>query len=317
MGAFGGYVGLRFAYRAASLPGGLANANLAVLNDPVQRPIKEGNVAAPLGPIAELQCVDAKGVVRPLPMGVPNHVPYRERDGCRLLLHRERLHAEDGSQRLTLNVDVTRVDGTSRPEAHLTQQFVLRAGREARVAWIKGSAAPYDRITIGVSHAADESQYVSKAEEPLVPPSAQWTVFTGTSVARLYMTAAIPTVLYRVADKAHSGVLALNFGVLGRLTWIDSEGNDGVLALETGITGVGLAPIDTSSQGQSLTAVALVAGVGLGVPIANRALVSQASINLHAWFEYEISRDLGDQGGSSIGFLFGPSITIGNIGTNL
>jgi hypothetical protein len=57
--------------------------------------------------------------------------------------------------------------------------------------------------------------------------------------------------------------------------------------------------------------------VGLGVPIANRSLASQTSINLHAWLEYEISRDLGGQPGNPFGFIFGPSITFGNVGTNL
>lgn len=317
VGAGGGYVGLRFAYRASSLPGGLAEANLAVQTDPLQRPIKEANVAAALAPFAELQCVDSKGAVRTMTMGAPEHVPYDERDGCRLVIHRERLRREWGAQRLTLNVDVTRVDGTARPEAHVAQQIVLRPGSGARVAWIKGATAPYDRLSVSVSHVADESQYVSKAEEPLVPPAAQWTVFAGTSVARLYLTAAIPTVLYRIADRAHSGVLSLDFGVISRLTWLDRAGNEGFIALESGVMGVGLAPVDTSSQGQSLRQVAIVGGLGLGVPIANRSLASQASINLHGWFEYEISRDLGNVGGTSIGFLFGPSISIGNIGTNL
>src|SRR5439155_3721331 len=120
--------------------------------------------------------------------------------------------------------------------------------------------------------------------------------------------AAIPTVLYRVSEKKYSGILSLNFGVLGRLTWVDSTGNDGILALEAGVTGVGLAPVDTSAEGQSLRQVATVTGLGIGVPIVNRALVTQASINLHAWFEYEISRTLGGEG-SPFGFVFGPSIT--------
>ncbi|HVH40822.1 MAG TPA: hypothetical protein VM925_00720 [Labilithrix sp.] len=59
--------------------------------------------------------------------------------------------------------------------------------------------------------------------------------------------------------------------MLSRLTWVDREGSDGILALEAGVTGVGLAPVDTSASGQSLRQVAMMAGLGLGVPIVNRA----------------------------------------------
>ena len=30
-----------------------------------------------------------------------------------------------------------------------------------------------------------------------------------------------------ISDTQHSGILALNFGVLARLTWLDSEGHEG------------------------------------------------------------------------------------------
>lgn len=317
-GPAGGFSTIRFAYRAASLPAGLAEANLAILEDPVIHPIREANIPVSLGgkfPIAELQCVDRKGTVHTIPMGVPQHVHHEERDGCRVVLHRERLHPNDGAQRLLLDVNVTRVDGVARTEARLTQPFVLRPAERPSVAWIRGAVAPYDRISVGITHVADESHYVSKSEQPLAPPAAQWTVLTGTSVARLYLTAAIPTVLYRVADREHSGVLSLNFGVIARLTWLDSQGTEGFLALEGGVTGVGLAPVVDSTTNQRQ--VATVIGVGLGVPVANRSLTAQASINLHAWLSYEISRDLAGGPGSAIGFLFGPSISIGNIGTNL
>ena len=80
--------------------------------------------------------------------------------------------------------------------------------------------------------------------------------------------------------------------------------------------GLGLAN-DLSSAGKPLTQVATVVGLGISVPIANRSLATEASINLHAWMEYEVSRDLGGEPGSPFGFVFGPSISIGNVGTNL
>jgi hypothetical protein len=53
------------------------------------------------------------------------------------------------------------------------------------------------------------------------------------------------------------------------------------------------------------------------VPIANRGSIAETSINLHAWFEFEPSRAFGNGEGSPFGFVFGPSITIGNVGANL
>ena len=79
--------------------------------------------------------------------------------------------------------------------------------------------------------------------------------------------------------------------------------------------GVGLAN-DVSTTGRSLTQVATVWGAGLSVPIANRSLATETSINLHVWAEYEVSRALEDNpnAGDPLGFVFGPSISIGNIG---
>ncbi|HEY2515633.1 MAG TPA: hypothetical protein VGI39_32415, partial [Polyangiaceae bacterium] len=71
------------------------------------------------------------------------------------------------------------------------------------------------------------------------------------------------------------------------------------------------------SSGHSLTHVATVWGAGLSVPIANRSLATETSINLHAWGEYEVSRAMGNEPGNPLAFVFGPSISIGNIGANL
>jgi hypothetical protein len=316
IGPAGGYVNLRFAIRATDLPGSLGEVNLGIVRDAIQRPLRQGNTAVPLRGIVELRCVDRQGRARVIPPGQVTNIPYEERDGCYVEMYRDKLRVENGVQKLTLDIDVSRADGSSRPEAHVTEPTVLRPAKGTRVAWVHGVGAPFDRVTVRVAHAQDEQHYAAKSEGPMTPPASQWSVITGTSTARLYLTAAIPTVLYRVSEKASSGILSLNFGVLSRLTWVDSSGNDGILAVEAGVTGVGLAPVDTSSNGQSLRQVASVAGLGLGVPIVNRATITQTSINLHAWFEYEISRALGGTG-SPFGFIFGPSITFGNVGTYL
>ena len=122
--------------------------------------------------------------------------------------------------------------------------------------------------------------------------------------------------MYRFGDAAHSGVLSLNFGIVSRLTWLSQEGHEGFLGLEAGIMAIGLTN-DKSDTGNSLTQVGLVAGIGFSVPIANRSTPTQASINLHAWFEEDISHNPGDSQASRTSIIFGPSISIGNIGTNL
>lgn len=316
VGPAGGYVALRFAVRSAVQAGPLGDINLAIFRDAIQRPIRESNVPVSLRGVVELRCVDRNGRARVVVPGQLTNIAYEERDGCYVEMHRDRLRPENGAQKLVLDIDISRPDGSPRPEARVSEPTVLRPTSGSRLAWIRGVGQPFDRVTVRVAHAQDEQHYSGKGEGPLTPPASQWAVVTGTSAARIYLTAAIPTVLYRVSTKDSSGILSLNFGVLGRLTWVDSEGHDGILSLEAGVTGVGLAPVDTSSNGQSLRQVASVAGLGLGVPIVNRAMITQTSINLHAWFEYEISRALGGQG-SPFGFVFGPSITFGNVGTYL
>jgi hypothetical protein len=318
----GGFVALRFAWRVPTLPGPLATADLAIVVEPVERPMHEASVAVPLGasttgpqPLVELVCGSGPTLRRIVP-GRNVHVPFDERSACRVVFHRERLSASDGAQKLQLEVEVTRVDGTPRPEAHVSQPIVMRPSDQPRVAWIKGVVGPFDRVTLRVSHAGDESTYVDAADARTGEPSIQWSMVFGTAHFRLYATTAIPTGLYRVSDRAHSGILLLNFGALMRATWLDGEGHEGFLGLEGGVMGEGLTN-DKDMNGNSLTQVATVVGLGLSVPIANRSLATETSINLHAWFEYEVSRDLGGEPGSPIGFVFGPSLSIGNIGVNL
>lgn len=304
-----GFVALRFAWRVPTLPAPFDAADLAIVDDPLQRPIHEGAIAVTLASVVELDCGSGMDERRIAPGDVA-HVSFSERDACRVVFHRERLKPDDGAQHLQLEVTVTRVDGEPRPEAHVLESVVLRNGDRPRSRWLKHVAGPFDHVTVRVSHVQGTQAETEKEE-----PSIQWGVVFGTGHFRLYGTTAIPTGLYRVADSGHSGILSLNLGVLMRVTWLDSEGHEGFLGLEGGVMAEGLAN-DTDASGHSLTQVAVVTGVGLSVPIANRSLATETSINLHAWFEYEISRDLGSEPGSPFGFVFGPSISIGNVGTN-
>lgn len=317
-----GLATLRFGYRVDTLPGELVDADLGLVASPLQRNVREANLPAPIGgsalgsrPIVEFLCgLPDKPTVRVTP-GVTAHLPFGSRDNCRLVFHRDRLPASYGTQKMNLEIDVVDSDGNGRAEGHVSETIVMRPGAGALYAWINGVKAPFDRVLVRLSHAADEAHYVGGLEIQTGAPEVKWTAVMGTGRARLYATTAIPTGLYRFGDAAHSGVLSLNFGIVSRLTWLSAEGREGFLGLEAGVMAIGLTN-DRSGTGASLTQVGIVGGLGLSVPIANRSTPTQASINLHAWLERDITRSSGD-GASHTSIIFGPSISIGNVGTNL
>jgi hypothetical protein len=74
--------------------------------------------------------------------------------------------------------------------------------------------------------------------------------------------------------------------------------------------------------------LAIVAGFGISIPLGNANQPTQAAINVHAWAAYSIGArhgQLRDAAGLPTGiielnpwaFIFGPSITIGSVGTFL
>jgi hypothetical protein len=298
----------------------LGTLEIAKMTDASVRAVREANVPVVLtggtsGALVEVVCDDGSGP-RVVAVGDVAHVPFERRDGCRLVFHRERLDPAMGTQKLELDVDVTRIDGGVRSEARVSRTITIEPAGPPRTVWLRGAEGRFDRYAVRIKHVADDRHYDAATDTDAGLPSAQWSVVTGRGVGRLYATSAIPTGMYRVSDKDHSGIMTLNFGVIARLTWLDSLGREGLIALESGVMALGLAN-DTSATGRSLTQVATVAGLGLAVPIANRGLATETSVNLHAWFEYEPSRALGNQPGSEYGFVFGPSISIGNLGTDL
>lgn len=326
----GGYTNLRFAYRATSVPHSLEDADLAILVDPVQHPIREATVPAPLGassitksPIIELFCPLKDGRTHSIPSGTTQHVPFARRDSCYLVIHRDRIPAEDGEQRIDLDVSVSTVNGNDRAESKMSEHLVLRHGTERDVIWIRGAKEQFDKLSIRLTHVIEESQYIGHSSR-LDLPSAQWTLVTEDARFRFYATASIPASLFRFSSDPQdlgSGPLVLDFGVLSRLTWLDSDGHEGLAGLEAGMMGMGLA---TEKDRQ----LAAVTGIGISIPIGNVNQPTQASVNIHAWAAYTIGRREGtltDSTGKPTGtielnpwgFVFGPSITIGNIGTFL
>lgn len=305
------------AFRATSLPKPLSEVNLATFLDPLQRRVREANEPAPFGtstkmPLAEVLCNDSDGRPFTVPPGDRVNISFRQRISCRLVLHRERISERLGAQRIHVEIEVRQLDGTLRSEASVNERMVLRHGPEPKVAWIKGVQAQYDNVVVRLTHENDENHYLGGEGLLSGAPSLQWSMVFGTGRFRLYATSAIPTGLYRFGGGTGSGALALNFGVLSRLTWLNRDGKEGVLGLEAGIMAFGLTgPVSTS--GESLTQVGAVLGAGLSIPIANASQATQAAINLHGWLEQAITTS-GAAGVAPRAFIFGPSISIGNVG---
>jgi hypothetical protein len=312
-----GFVSLKFALRVDGLPKALGEVDLAYASEQLQRKIQEANVPVPLvGPakdgraLVDFTCGPSGKAVRLAP-GDPLNLPFRWRDTCRLTVHRERLRPEHGRQRIHVKVEVFSADNIVRPEGHLQETLEVGPARQPRQVWIQGVTTAFDRIVVRVSHSNDDDHYVGGSELFSSGPAVQWSVIMGTGNFRIYATSSIPAGLYRFGARERSGVLSLNFGVISRVTWLTDEGHEGLLGLEAGVMVLGLAN-STSSSGQSLTEVGIPVGLGLSVPFANRLAFTQASINLHGWVEFPVSRE-----NRSPAFIFGPSISFGNVGTNL
>jgi hypothetical protein len=322
----GGLVSLRFAYRVDGLPAEFAGTNLAVLTEQVQRPIREASVPAPFAatpgrpePLVEFVCADRSGQPRPVPPGTPVRIVYEARDTCRVVLHQERIRPEDGLQEIVLEIEVTKADGSRRGEATLDERMVLRPGGEARTFFLRGVTAQFDYVVIRVSHVVDETRYVLTPSGRQALPSIQWSGTIEGGWARLYATVAIPAGLFRLNEP--TGQLTLNFGVLTRLTTLDRRGKEGLLGLEAGLMGVGLIPQRTTVADIPRT-LAAVGGAGLRIELG-----AGAAVGVHLWGAYEFRNAYSyltrpNDPTSAIrasrwALYFGPSIAIGNAGTNL
>lgn len=319
-----GLTGIRLGVRSTRLPTAFAHHNLAVVDDPLLRSVHEANVPAQLvesdddRPLVELHCGEGQeGPATKMPMGETVKVAFGLRDTCRVLFYRDRLAARFGAQHIRFEMDVYSVDGTPRGEAHVAETVTLSPGTQPRKAYVHGILRPFDRLVVRIAHDADDTHYLGSAQVRTGAPEAKWSLVFGTGRARLYATTTFPTGLYRLSsEQEYSGLLSLNFGLLSRLTWLDDEGQEGFLGMEAGLVVVDLGDA-LSNTGQDLNQVGIVLGVGLSVPFANRSSSMQAAINVHAWIELDITSDYDTGKDGRLAFIFGPSISIGNLGTNL
>ena len=321
----GGFVSLRYAYRRRDLPKGFDDVNLAVLTETVQRPLHEASVpvvfdnsASKKQPIAEFLCADAQGNAHALTPGKPERIPFSSRGTCRVVIHQERVSPADGQQQVVLEIEVTKASGGKRSDASVNEHMVLRPGGEQRIFFLKGVTEQFDQIEVRLSHFADETRYVMDTSGKQSPPSVQWTATIEGGHVRLYVSLNVPAGLYRINEPAAS--MTLNFGVLGRLTWLNRHGKEGLLGLETGVLGASLIPQQYNNTLPFPPTLVTLFGTGLRVEIGQGA-----AVGVHLWgayefrsaYEYTPSSGGSPRNATHWSLLFGPSISIGNIGTNL
>jgi hypothetical protein len=321
----GGFVSLRFGYRMDGLPPELGPVDLAVVSERVQRAVREASVPAPFSAhargdeaLVELTCADARGQEVQVPPSRLFKLPFDSKDTCRLIVHRERIKPEFGMQEVLLEVDARSADGSRHAEASFSERLILAPGGEPRLIPLKSGTEQFDRVVVRVSHVLDESRYALSPTGRQGLPSVQWPLVVEGGRLRLYATAAIPAGLYRMNKP--TGQLTLNFGVLSRITWLDDHGKEGLLGAELGLMGMGL--IQRPGAVDYPPTLGAVAGLGIRV-----ALGAGAAVGVHVWAAYEFRDDFSyypnpDNRGEmrragKVAFIFGPSISIGNVGTNL
>lgn len=319
--AAAGFVTLTFDYVKPSLPAPLGTRSLAVLSEPLQRQVREADLPQPLAqtldghePIVSLRCRDDDDDLVAIPPGRDVHIPFRHRDSCRLVLHRDRISPSHGTQRINIDIKVVSVAEAERTLGTFKEELKLRNGAQPRLIWIKGVEDHFDEIRVTASQIVDDDQ-----EGKLTVPAATWRITVESALFRFYATATIPANLFRFSadpEELGTGPLALNFGVLSRLTWLTSEGKEGIFGLEAGVMAMGL----STEKDRSLN---IVMGGGLGIPIANERQLVQASINIHAWAAYRLGPRTGSLASGDLvdlspwAFVFGPSITVGSVGLDL
>ena len=177
----GGFVSLRFGYRVEGLPAAFAATNLAVVNEPLQRPIREASVPAPLAtslsgaaPLLELLCADAQGAprahparrrdldpLRPARQLPPGHPPRAPRAPGRHAGHRRRRRHHQGRRQ-------------PRADAHQLERMVLRAGQAPRTSGSTASRRRSIGSSLRVSHIIDEDARRGRQRPARQPAAAQW-----------------------------------------------------------------------------------------------------------------------------------------------
>ncbi len=315
-----GFASLRLGYQRDDVPTEFLGTNLAVFDEQIQRALREASVPAPFASgganrdLIEVVCADRQGQPHRVETGKENSIPYESRSTCRVLIHGDRLKPEYGQQEIILDVEVTSPDGGSRGAAGLHERMILRPGGELRNIPLKGGLREFDHIVVRAAHAIDENHYTLGPLTTEGLPAAQWSMTIQGGWARVYGTFSIPAGLYRVTRP--TGPLDLNFGVLTRIVTLDRRGRESLWGIELGLMGMGL--LQPANEAPFPPTLGAVAGLGLRMPLGG----GNTAISVHLWGVYEF-RDRyvpdatrPDRAASHWAVIFGPSVSLGNVGVN-
>ncbi|MHB8416563.1 MAG: hypothetical protein ACYDCL_00705 [Myxococcales bacterium] len=320
LAASGGTVPILVGYRPAEAglapdapPLALFSAEPGYRVQPVSVPISLSPEDPRASRFLAVLCRESSGAERRIAPGQIVNLPFENRHSCRLRIDRSVLLPEEGPQRLRLTVAVTHPDGTPAPGGFSKVLLVApRPGHES--VWIEPTIPihAFDHVHVALAHEPGPPYAESETIGGLT--GQEVTLVFGNARLRLYGSATIPTGLYRLTSGPDGGVVAFSAGALIRLAPLDRDGKEFPVDLETGLFGTNLAQ---PTPGPSAI-LSLVAGIGLNVPILNANQPTQASVGLHAWFEYAptVVPSIAQHYGQQFAFIFGPSVSIGDIGAN-
>jgi hypothetical protein len=304
-----GGIPFRFAYLA---PG--SGEPLVVFDSDVHYPVRPVNVPVSLAPEDEragrlfaVFCREsALGREREIQPGELVSLPFAARNSCYLSIDRRVLTPADGTQRIRVTVSIATPTGGTRGGG-FSQVLVLSTGNTTESLWLGSNELmhPFDHISVHLAHDDQQGHYAVEGEASGLPARRYQMIF-GDERVRLYGSATVPTGLYRVTTGQGAGVLQFSAGVVARLALLDREGREFPFDLEFGLLG-------TNLSGRA--DLSIVAGPGITVPLLNPSEAARAAIGIHAWVEYAPTRTKAD--GRPIAFIFGPSISLGDFGTNL
>ncbi len=307
-----GSIALRFGY----WPSGAAHTGepLTTFDSELRFAVRPVNVPVSLSPdsgrtskLATVVCRDEAGQEKEIAPGDLVSMPFASRNSCRLKIDRSVLGTTDGVQRIRVALSVSKPDGGSR-DGGFSRVLVVTPSKEPLSVSLAstGTMRAFDHLTVRLSHDDQPGHYLVEGEASSLP-ARTWQMVFGDQRLRLYGSATVPTGLYRVTSSADAGTLQFSAGALARLVLLGKEGKEFPFDLEFGVLGTNLS---------NRPNVSIVAGAGLTVPILNPQEIGQAAVGIHLWVEYAPTRP-GETFGDKVAFIFGPSLSLGDFGTNL
>ena len=307
-----GSIALRFGYRTPST--GHSGELLTTFDSDLRFAVRPVNVPVSLSPdpgrlskLAIVVCRDDAGLEKEIAPGELVSMPFSSRNSCRLKLDRSVLGLADGVQRIRVALSVSKPDGGSR-DGGFSRVLVVSSSHDPLSISLASTGAmrAFDHLTVRLSHDDQPGHYLVDGEASSLP-ARTWQIVFGDQHLRLYGSATVPTGLYRVTSAADAGTLQFSAGALARLVVLGKEGKEFPFDLEFGVLGTNLS---------NRPNVSIVAGAGLTVPILNPQEIGQAAVGIHLWVEYAPTRP-GDTFADHLAFIFGPSLSLGDFGTNL